>query len=142
MQSANLMFRAFMDEPPGHFALGHVFGLVAIPGDFGPDWAGGGVGWWECDLTKNEELAWSDEVYQMFGLPEAVPVTRQQAVGLYQEHSRSVLERVRAHAINRESGFILDAEIGAPVGRWIRVFATPVHRGGRVGALRGLKRRL
>jgi hypothetical protein len=65
-------------------------------------------------------------------------------VAHYSEQSKGVLDRVRAFAINRKCGFILDAMISADGGsnRWIRLIAFPILNAGRVVGLQGLKRAL
>jgi len=99
-----------------------------------------GIGWWECDLARNA-LTWTDEVYDIFGLPRGARVSRNEAVALYCEHSRAVMEGLRAHAIKQRQGFILDAEIrpGHGTRRWMRLIAVPVCDNGRVVRLQGFK---
>jgi PAS domain-containing protein len=98
------------------------------------------VGQWECDLSR-DRLTWSDEVYDIFGLPRGDRVSRDEAVSFYCEHSRAVMEGLRAHAIRRKQGFILDAEIRPGHGkrRWMRLIAVPDCENGIVMRLRGLK---
>jgi hypothetical protein len=71
-------------------------------------------------------------------------VERDQAVARYTEHSKGVLERLRAFAINHKCGFILDAAIaaGSTGNQWIRLIAFPMMEAGRVVGLQGLKRAL
>ena len=101
-------------------------------------------GYWACDIGDQNRLAWSDKVYDLFGLPVDVPVDRDWAVGRYKAHSQSTLQRVRDYALRHALGFILDAEIepegGCP--RWIRVLAVPVCENGQIARLYGLKRAL
>ena len=99
------------------------------------------AGCWECDLEDNS-LVWSGGVYDIFGLPRGVEITRKEAVPLYSEDSRAVMERLRAYAIKHRRGFTLDAEIRpAAVGeiRWMRLIAVPVLEGDRTVRLHGLK---
>ena len=98
------------------------------------------VGWWECDLADNA-LTWTSGVFDLFGFVRSSAVTREQALAGYAEHSRVILERLRADAISHGCGFTLDAEL-KPVGgtpRWIRIVAAPDVRDGRVVSLHGLK---
>ena len=99
------------------------------------------VGQWECDLTDNDRLSWSDEVYDIFGIPRGTAVARAEAVALYAEGSRAVMEKLRAYAIKHRRGFTLDAEIRPAQGarRWMRLVAAPVCEGRRVLRLQGLK---
>ncbi|WP_447760192.1 hypothetical protein [Sphingopyxis panaciterrae] len=98
------------------------------------------LGEWECDLWDNS-LTWSDEVYDIFGLPRGVAVTRDESVALYDERSRAAMEKLRAYAIRHRRGFTLDVEIRpAQAGpRWMRLIAAPVCVGDAVVRLQGLK---
>jgi len=99
------------------------------------------LGQWECDLTDNNRLSWSDEVYDIFGIPRGAAVARYEAVALYAEGSRAAMEKLRAYAIRHRRGFTLDVEI-RPVHaprRWMRLIAAPVCAGDDVVRLHGLK---
>ena len=98
------------------------------------------AGLWECDLSDNS-LIWSGGVYDIFGLPRGVQVSRDEAVALYCEESRAAMERLRAHAIKHRRGFTLDVEISPATGgrRWMRLIGAPVYKGGRAVRLHGLK---
>ena len=131
----------FDEEPAGTFADGYVFktmpDLTRVRQD--PD-----NGYWHCDVADHDSLTWSEKVYELFGLPAGGPIEREWAVAHYSEDSKSALERVRNFGLNRDFGFILDAEI-TPEGaasRWIRVLAVPILADGRVVGLHGVKRAL
>lgn len=99
------------------------------------------VGEWECDLTDNNRLRWSDEVHDIFGIPRGAEVRRDEAVALYAERSRAAMEALRRHAIRHRRGFTIDVEIcpaQAPR-RWMRLIAAPVCEDDRVVRLQGLK---
>ena len=98
------------------------------------------AGLWECELA-GDSLIWSGGVYDLFGLPRGVEVTRDEAVSLYTEDSRAAMERLRAHAIKHRRGFTLDAEIRPAVGgtRWMRLIAAPACIGDEAVRLHGLK---
>lgn len=99
------------------------------------------LGQWQCDLTDNNRLSWSDEVYDIFGIPRGAAVARHEAVALYAESSRAAMEKLRAYAIKHRRGFTLDVEIRpaqAPR-RWMRLIAAPVCVGDNVVRLHGLK---
>ena len=132
-----------LSEQPRQFDLGCVLNSAAIDlvrpseiGGLGPHHAG----CWECDLRDNS-LIWSGGVYDIFGLPRGVEVTRDEAVALYCEESRAAMERLRAHAIKHRRGFTLDAQIHTPAGerRWMRLITAAVCDGDRVVRLHGLK---
>ncbi|WP_447929389.1 hypothetical protein [Sphingopyxis fribergensis] len=99
------------------------------------------LGHWECDLTDNNRLSWSDEVYDIFGIPRGASVARDEAVALYTEGSRAAMEKLRAYAIRHRRGFTLDVEIKpaqAPR-RWMRLIAAPVCVDDSIVRLQGLK---
>jgi hypothetical protein len=140
-QDGSFLKAMFYEEPAGTFADGLVFrtapDLTSVQQD--PD-----NGYWHCNIADHESLTWSEKVYELFGLPAGAPLARDWAVARYSEPSRSALERVRAFGLNRDLGFILDAEI-CPEGaasRWIRVLAVPILADGRVIGLHGVKRAL
>ncbi len=98
-------------------------------------------GWWECDLADNNRLSWSNEVFDIFGLPRGAAATREETVALYEDGSRAAMEKLRAYAIRHRRGFTLDVEIrpvtAAP--RWMRLIAAPVCIDDRIVKLHGLK---
>ncbi len=101
----------------------------------------GQPGWWECDLEDNSRLSWSSDVYDIFGLPRGVAVTRAETVALYEDGSRAAMEKLRAYAIKHRRGFTLDVEIKpvtAPP-RWMRLIAAPLCIDDRIVKLQGLK---
>ena len=131
-------------EQSRHFDLGCILNCAVtdvVPpaelGGLGPHHAG----CWECDLTNGDALTWSGGVYDIFGLPRGVAVSRDEAAALYREESRVAMERLRRYAIHHRQGFTLDAEIRPATGgsRWMRLVAVPVVEGGRAVRLHGLK---
>lgn len=131
----------FDEEPAGSFVDGYVFKAAAdlTSAERDPQ-----NGYWRCDIADGDSLTWSEKVYELFGLPAGTAVERDWAVARYSERSRAALERVRNFGLNRDFGFILDAEIrpeGA-AGRWIRVLAVPILADHRVVGLHGVKRAL
>jgi len=137
----SFVHRLFYDEPAGTFSHGHIF--VHAP-DITDDQREPEIGYWHCDIAHGDRLAWSDKVYELFGLPTGAPVDRNAALARYSEVSKSALERVRSFAISRKLGFILDADLSLGQGeiRWIRVLAIPILSRGAVVAVHGLKRAL
>jgi PAS domain-containing protein len=130
-------------EQPRHFDLGSVLNSAATdvisPGRVG-EVRREHAGVWECDLSDNS-LIWSGGVYDIFGLPRGVEVSREEAVAFYCEESRAAMERLRAHAIAHRRGFTIDVEIRPAVGgnRWMRLIGAPVCDGDRPVRLHGLK---
>ena len=130
-------------EKPRHFDLGHVLNCAVTDliqpaqiGELGIHHAG----CWECDLA-DDSLIWSGGIYDIFGLPRAAPVRRDEAVGRYCEHSRAKMERLRVYAIKHRRGFTLDVDIQPASGcaRHVRLIAAPICEGNRVVRLHGLK---
>ncbi len=99
------------------------------------------IGQWECDLSDDNRLSWSDEVYDIFGIARGAVVTRGEAVALYAEGSRAAMEKLRAYAIKHRRGFTLDVEIrpAQAACRWMRLIAAPVCADDRIVRLHGLK---
>ena len=81
-----------LHEHARHFELGSILSCAVID-VLEPAEVGGlelhHVGYWECDLSDNS-LIWSGGVYDIFGLPRGVSVTREETVALYCEESRTV----------------------------------------------------
>lgn len=139
-----LLHKGPLFEPNRQFRAGCIFDCSGI------DLAGvaihrvlgrSGAGWWECELADNS-LTWTTGVYEIFGLPAASSVTREDAVKLYGEQSRAIMERLRSYAIAHDCGFIVDVEITPATGErrlWMRLIGVPVHEQGRVVRLEGLK---
>jgi PAS domain-containing protein len=130
-------------EQSRRFELGFILNTAAIdaisPAAIGAaDPQDAGV--WECDLS-DDSLIWSGGVYDIFGLPRGVKVSRDEAVALYCEESRSAMERLRAHAIRHRRGFTIDVQIRPASGenRWMRLIAAPVCEGDQPVRLHGLK---
>lgn len=130
-------------EQARHFELGSVLSCAvtdvvqpAQVGELGLHHAG----LWECDLSDNS-MIWSGGVFDIFGLPRGVSISRDEAVAFYCEESRAAMERLRAHAIKHRRGFTLDVEINAVTGgrRWMRLIGAPVCEGDRAVRLHGLK---
>lgn len=126
-----------------HFELGHVLSSVVTDAVKPPHVGQLGVhhaGCWECNLSNNS-LIWSGGVYDIFGLPRGVPVSRDDAVRYYSEECRAKMEHLRAYSIKHRRGFTLDVRIWAAIGdyRWMRLIAEPVFCEGRIVRLQGLK---
>jgi PAS domain-containing protein len=130
-------------EQSRRFELGFILNTAAIDA-ISPAVIGAAdpqdAGVWECDLS-DDSLIWSGGVYDIFGLPRGVKVSRDEAVALYCEESRSAMERLRAHAIRHRRGFTIDVQIRPASGenRWMRLIAAPVCEGDQPVRLHGLK---
>lgn len=119
--------------------LHHSWALDAAPVDW-DDRSSGTAARWHCDLSDNT-LHWDAGVFDLFGLPQDISLTRELAVACYAEPSRAAMERLRAHAIRFRRGFTIDVEVGPPAmqRRWVRLIAAPVLTANRVVALTGVK---
>lgn len=100
-----------------------------------------GTGLWACDITRDNTLLWSPQVYELFGLGQDEPLTRAAAVSCYVPRSRAAMEALRAHAIHHRRGFTLDAMLRRHDGetRWMRLTAMPIVAEGKVVRLCGTK---
>jgi diguanylate cyclase (GGDEF)-like protein/PAS domain S-box-containing protein len=98
------------------------------------------IGAWSCDL-RSDGLAWTDGVFDLFGLPRDAQVERRDIVRMYSEEAREILERRRSRAIATRGGFTLDADIVRPDGevRWMRITAATQVSNGRSLTLYGMK---
>ena len=85
-------------EQPRHFELGYILNS-AVTDALPPQQVGAlGVhhcGLWECDL-RDQSLVWSGGAYDIFGLSRGGPITREQSLAHYSEHSRARLRRAFA----------------------------------------------
>lgn len=83
------------------------------------------IGVWEC-LLDDQNLRWTDGVYDIFGVPRGTPITREEILKLYTPESAAELEVVRSKAIAERGAFTLDARIHTPAGdpRCIRLTAS------------------
>jgi hypothetical protein len=142
MRPRAVLYDLFFREPPGRFALGHLLGLATADESFADLLQHKEAAHWHCDIANQDALTWSEKVYEIFGLPLGAPITREEAVQRYRDHSRGVLERVRSFATSHKCGFLLDAEISPrnEESRWIRIAALPILEEGRLVGLRGAKR--
>ena len=95
---------------------------------------------WQCDL-RDDSLQWSQGVYDLFGLPRRMDVSRDEILDMYLPHSREELSRLRRRAILEGSSFTFEAEIRRAHGelRWIRVTADVVCEDGAPRYLYGSK---
>lgn len=99
-----------------------------------------GIGAWECRLA-NQQLTWTDGVYDIFGLTRGSALHRPSIVDLYHDASRAEMERLRANLIRTCKGFILDARVLTVDGaeRWMRLSANVSHSHGRPVCIYGAK---
>ncbi|WP_332684417.1 sensor domain-containing diguanylate cyclase [Bosea sp. (in: a-proteobacteria)] len=99
-----------------------------------------GIGAWECRLATSE-LAWTDGVYDLFGLPRGSTLHRPSTVDLYHDDSRAEMERLRGRLIASGQGFMMDARIRTAAGaeRWMRLSASVTHQQGRPVRIHGAK---
>ena len=132
-----------LSEQSRHFDLGLVLNS-AVTDIIGPPEVGAlGIhhsGCWECNLADNS-LTWSGGIYDIFGLPRCLPVSRDEAVSFYSEESRAALEKLRSYAIREGRGFTLDVQIRPAVGgtRRVRIIGAPICQDGKTVRLHGLK---
>lgn len=102
--------------------------------------AAGQCGLWECRL-QDERVTWSDNVYELFDLPQGSVVHRKDMLDSYTEASLRHLEDTRSRALQTGGRFRLAAEIRTAKGhrRWIRINGVVERRNGLAERLYGMK---
>ncbi|MGX7893979.1 sensor histidine kinase [Tsuneonella sp. HG222] len=98
------------------------------------------IGVWECDLATGE-LAWTDMVYDIFGVDRGLAIDREMTLQLYEPKSRLEMERLRSEAIANGTGFRLDIQIKpkANGARWVRLTAVVEQKAGKSVRIFGTK---
>lgn len=98
------------------------------------------IGVWECDLATGE-LAWTDMVYDIFGVRRGLTIDREMTLQLYEPNSRCEMERLRSEAIANGTGFTLDIQIKpkANGARWVRLTAQVEQEAGKSVRIFGTK---
>lgn len=98
------------------------------------------IGVWEYDLVSGH-LAWTDTVYDIFGLCRGSPIDRETALRFYEPGSRAKMERMRSEAIRTGGGFTLDIQIRpeAIPARWVRLTALVEKEDGEAVRIFGTK---
>jgi diguanylate cyclase (GGDEF)-like protein len=98
------------------------------------------IGIWSCTLP-DEQLSWSDGVYDLFELPRGSVVSRAQALKMYTPETRRRMQALRRQAIETLGDFNFDAEIITTTGkrRWMRITATVDGVNGRATRIFGMK---
>lgn len=100
-----------------------------------------GMGAWTLDLATGR-LAWSDGVYDIFGLARGSRVTPEMVLPLYDHASRRDLERLQAQAVAAGGSFTLDVRVRHVRGplKWVRVSGTAEAEAGAPSRLAGFMR--
>lgn len=98
------------------------------------------IGFWSCVLP-DEQVEWSEGVYELFELPDASAVPRGKILDMYTPASRQAIEAARARAIETGGPMKVDAEIRTAKGkrRWIRITGTVDVQDGRPVRIFGIK---
>lgn len=96
------------------------------------------VGAWEYDV-QSQVSTWTDELYQIYGLPTSTEPGLERAFQLYHEDSRVRVQEAFREAIANGTPYDLEAQITTPNGedRWIRTKADPQTADGEVVHVRG-----
>ena len=98
------------------------------------------IGVWEYDLVTGH-LAWTDTIYDIFGLRRGSPIDRETALGFYEPASREEMETLRSEAIRSGGAFTLDIQIrpDASSARWVRLTALVEQEDGKSVRIFGTK---
>ena len=96
------------------------------------------VGAWEYDPAA-EELAWTEEVYEIHGVPQSFKPTLSTALEFYHPEDREAVETALDRALADRDRFAVEARIetGDGAGRWVRTHGRPHVDDGDVVAVRG-----
>jgi GGDEF domain-containing protein len=100
----------------------------------------GAMGAWECRLPENI-LSWTDGVYDIFGLRRGSTIHRSDTLDLYEDRSRTEMNRLRSQAIATGRPFSLDCRIRSNDGkrRWMRLIVGVENAHGRPMRIFGSK---
>ncbi|MGO4282888.1 diguanylate cyclase domain-containing protein [Bosea sp. TAB14] len=98
------------------------------------------IGAWECNLA-NVSLSWTDGVYDLFGLQRGSTIQRSSILDLYEESSRTEMDRLRSKAIRTGEAFSLDCRIRTASNekRWMRLIVGVGYQHGRPFRIFGSK---
>ncbi len=95
------------------------------------------VGAWEYDPAA-DDLAWTEEVYEIYGVPTSFEPTLESALDFYHPEDRDDVERAVDRAIAARESFEVESRIETDDGvRWVRTHGSPVVEDGDVVAVRG-----
>ena len=96
------------------------------------------VGGWEID-TDTTEVFWTANLFDILGVEDDEEPPLEEALDLYHEDDRPVVEQAVEGALESGEPFDVEARLQRPDGetRWLRVYGTPTVEDGRVVALRG-----
>ena len=96
------------------------------------------VGGWEVDLATNE-LFWSEQMYQIYGVPAWDSATRDSVLSLYTEESRDRMRDAVARCVAGEGPFDLEVPFIRPTGEriWIRTMGSATFADGKAIRLNG-----
>jgi len=93
----------------GHIQLTETTGLLALVEKTAH------IGNWRLDCVS-DEITWSDEIYQIFGLPKSYVPTREHALSLYHPNDRDVVRASLVQAIQHGQNWTHLAHVIRPNG--------------------------
>lgn len=96
------------------------------------------VGGWQIDVETNE-VFWSDHLFEMLGIEGDEEPPLDEALDVYVEEDRPVVEKAVEDAIAAGESFDVEARFERSDGeiRWFRILGEPTAEGGEVIQLRG-----
>jgi len=96
------------------------------------------VGVWEYDVAA-DDLAWSDQTYEICGLPPDTEMTVDRAIERYHPDDRPTVREVVAEAVETGESYDIEARVvtAADETRWVRTRGHPQTEDGSVVRVRG-----
>ncbi|MCF8060619.1 MAG: PAS domain S-box protein [Bacteriovoracaceae bacterium] len=87
------------------------------------------VGSWELNVETNE-VTWSDEVYEIYGVSKDIPVDKVQGINFYAPHEQTRITELLDLCIREGKPFDEEFEFFNQSGEklWVRSIATPVRK--------------
>ena len=96
------------------------------------------IGAWEY-VIEDDELNWTDEVYEIYGLPKEVELTPEKAISFFHPEDRPSLQHAFSRAV--ESGVPYDVELRLVAAggetRWVRAHGEAQTQEGGISRVRG-----
>jgi PAS domain S-box-containing protein len=96
------------------------------------------VGGWEYDLEA-DELTWTEQVYQIFGLSTDYNPTNQNTIEFYHPDARETIREAFARAVEEGDPYDIKLRLITPEGntRWVRIQGVPQTKDDEITRIRG-----
>lgn len=96
------------------------------------------VGGWEYDVRADEHI-WTDQVYDIYGLPKSFDPTVQEGIAHYHPEDRPTIREVFTRAVEEGEPYDVELRLISEEGeqRWVRTRGVPQFEDGEVVRVRG-----